>query len=520
MRSNSKKKAPPPKSKNWAEQDDAFFGSKPSWLSSSSSSAAAAKPTTTSKQQTVKKSNHHHATPTRRKTIEQRKDSVDNQIRVAATKQKERISNIAKKAASKFSDFIENSNEVNKRRNDQGNISARNNDDYGAIAESAKSSNNHNVATSSRKGGTTSIRKYKKVHVPSSSDINAKSVARTVKNTLVSQVPMPCAYCRAIPIMYQVHPFHGPSERICSTHDFRTVPKCLSCHKFEPKNAPYQEIGTTGKLVCPACAKTAILDNGAAREIYNEILVFFQSYDLDLFHGAMMNVPINLVSTQEMNRNFSTFKAADSADKYGVCCWSELHSPLGAAVGLIGAAGAAAAKGVHKFVRNQNNKTGRLKEETSSSSNGGTKRNPLGAGRFVSITQIAALKGLPRIYLGQVLAHEATHAWIALNPIRKQGVAGENLQFGVARKLPLMVEEGCCQLVAHLYLDSLPSVNRSSDENLLVEFCCWNIENHSIYEYGEGYKQAARAYNNIIDAGGSLGDLLEYVSIHMSFPPC
>ena len=512
MRSTSKKKAQTPKSKNWAEQDDAFFGPKPSWLSSSSSSAAAA--STTSKQQTVKKSNL-----TRRKTVEQKKESIDNQIRVAATKQKERISNIAKKAASTLSDFIENSNEVNRRRNDQSNISAKNNDDNGRIAQSANSRNNHNAAISSSKRGTsTSSRKYKKVHVPSSSDINAKSVAKTVKNTLVSQVPMPCAYCRAIPMMYQIHPFHGPSQRICSTHDFRTVPKCLSCHKFEPKNAPYQEIGTTGSLLCPACANTAILDNGAARNLYHEILVFFQSYDLDLFNGAMMNVPINLVSTQEMNKNFSTFKAADSADKYGVCCWSELHSPLGAAVGLIGAAGAAAAKGVNKFVRNQNNKSGRPKEDTSST-NSCTKRNPLGAGRFVSITQIAVLKGLPRIYLGQVLAHEATHAWLALNPIRKQGVAGENLQFGVARKLPLMVEEGCCQLVAHLYLDSLP-VNRSSDENVLVEFCSWNIENHSIYEYGEGYKQAARAYNNIIDNGGSLGDLLEYVSIHMSFPPC
>ncbi len=540
-RNRNKVKSKDSSTKKWDEQDDAFFGpNKPTWLSSSSSSgtttrgggggggASKPKPAVTissSARRTTVTKQPHVKNSTRKQFNE--KESLDNQIRVAATKQKERISNIAKKAASKFSDFIETSNENsstayanNTRSKSNSNAKLGNaNETYkkGAGGHTSKSnSNNSNNHTEGE-------RKYKKVPVPS--EFNAKSFARTAKNALLSQVPLPCAHCRAIPLMYQISHFHG--QRICSTHDFASLPKCLSCYKVEPKHAPFHEIGTTGSLLCPPCARTAILDNGAARELYNEILSFFQSYDLDMFRG-MTSIPINLVTTQEMKANFSTFKDTGSADKYGVCCYSEIHSPLGAAVGIIGAAGAAAAKGVQKFVQNQKNK-GRLKQgqgedtnhSSSTSGNGGTKRNLLGAGRFVFVTQIAALKGLPRIYLGQVLAHEATHAWLALNPTRKQGVEGEKLEFlGVVRKLPTLVEEGCCQLVAHLYLDSLPRNNRTSDEALLVEFCSWSIEHHSTYEYGEGYKQAAMAYNHIIDNGGSLGDLLEYVSIHMAFPPC
>ena len=235
--------------------------------------------------------------------------------------------------------------------------------------------------------------------------------------------------------------------------------------KFSQKKSPFHEIGTTGSLLCPSCANSAILDNGAARQLFNEILSFFQSYDLAIFHG-MKSIPVNLVSTQEMNRNFSNYKDKESVDKYGVCCYAEPYSPLGAAVGLIGAAGAAAAKGVQKFAQKQKKK-GQLNQGhkdvsqsafgSKNGSGGGTiKRNPLAAGRSAFITQIAVLKGLPRIYLGEIIAHEATHAWLALNPTRIQGVVGEDVTFlAGGRRLPTLVEEGCCQLVAHLYLDSL-----------------------------------------------------------------
>ena len=73
-----------------------------------------------------------------------------------------------------------------------------------------------------------------------------------------------------------------------------------------------------------------------------------------MFHG-MKSIPINLVTTQQMKTNFASFKDRDSADKYGVCCYSEMHNPLGAAAGILGAAGVAAAKGVKTFIQNQKN---------------------------------------------------------------------------------------------------------------------------------------------------------------------
>lgn len=364
---------------------------------------------------------------------------------------------------------------------------------------------------------------------PSSSvGISGQTIVRTLKNAVVSQVPLPCAYCNSIPLMYQCHPFWGPGQRICSTHDIKNIPKCLSCHKFQSKTQRFHEIGTSGSLICSSCAKTAILDNIAAKEVFNEVLFFFQSYGLNMFNGTMHRIPIHLCTPLEMKKNFNNFKGDNSADQYGVCCWTEIHSPLGAAVGLIGAAGAAAARGIQNIVRERNNNQKDSFEQSGNESfayHSTTHRNPFGGGRYVSISQIAALKGLPRIYLGNILAHEATHAWLALNPSRKEGVIGENVSFGVVRRLPLVVEEGTCQLLSHLYLDSILCKHNdckslASDEISIIQYNIWGIENHGIYEYGEGYKQAARAYNNILEQGGNLQEMLEYISMHKSFPPC
>jgi hypothetical protein len=51
------------------------------------------------------------------------------------------------------------------------------------------------------------------------------------------------------------------------------------------------------------------------------------------------------------------------------------------------------------------------------------------------------LYGLPRLLTGSILAHELMHAWLRLSGVSH-------------RQLPLEVEEGLAQLLAHIWLES------------------------------------------------------------------
>eukprot|EP00249_Psilotum_nudum_P012747 c23959_g1_i3 orf=1072-1527(+) len=59
--------------------------------------------------------------------------------------------------------------------------------------------------------------------------------------------------------------------------------------------------------------------------------------------------------------------------------------------------------------------------------------------RQSEVTAILILYGLPRLLTGSILAHELMHAWLRLNGFR-------NLQ--------PKIEEGICQVLAHMWLES------------------------------------------------------------------
>jgi hypothetical protein len=507
----------PNKRKDWSTQDQAFFGdsSESTRRSGGGSEPNHFKTFPTRTERTTTTTTTATTSTPRTLSQEVRKQKSVTITNINLKRQKQKIASFANKASSKLSQIVQSQNHpksstTTTSRNDpkirQLNQNDKSNDGGWNTYQGQREKNGVNTSTSKQKSSAKNNSHIRTTteQPPSSISFNGKSIVRSIKNAVVSQVPIPCIYCNALPLMYKCHPFWGSTQRICSNHDYKTIPKCLSCHKFQPKNKRFHEVGTSGSLLCPSCAQTAILDDAAAGIVFNQVLSFFQSYGLDMFNDRMFSIPLKLCSPQEMKDKFNSFKSDNSADQYGVCCWMEVHSPLGAAAGIIGA-------GVKK-----------LRDKMQQGNNYSTKatqRNPFGGGRYVYISQIAALKGLPRLYLGNILAHEATHAWLALNPMRKQGVAGENVRLGVVRKLPLLVEEGLCQLMAHLYLDSVACNNNlSPSESSLVEYNLWSIENHSIHEYGEGYKQAERAYKHILDQGGNLHDLLQYVSMHKSFP--
>ena len=76
----------------------------------------------------------------------------------------------------------------------------------------------------------------------------------------------------------------------------------------------------------------------------------------------------------------------------------------------------------------------------------------------MQVTAILVLYGLPWLLTGTILAHECMHAWLRLR--------------GITR-LPLQTEEGLCQLMGLLWLESqdLSKQQVSSTNNYLVYPC-------------------------------------------------
>jgi len=353
---------------------------------------------------------------------------------------------------------------------------------------------------------------------------SGSNTLRNVRNAVLSQAPHLCAHCHALPMRFQCHPFFGPTERICSTHPLESVTCCVSCFRFQPKNKPFQPIGTSSAKICPACARTAILDDDAARRLYENVLSFMEGQGLDMFQGRMLNIPIHLVGENGMNEQSSSIGCNANEKKRGLTIWSEVHAGLPSVSGI--------AEGITKAVSSTFLRPMSRKSNTSESDNNNITRNVWAGMRHVSVKKILCLKGLPENLMASILAHEATHAWLAFNPIRRDGVRGEKTSFGQVRRIEQTVEEGLCQLVSYLYLQHLSADDKQGlsdmmktitgadvSDSTLNQYYKWSIENHSSPVYGGGFKKAARAYSQIIESGGELKDLFQYISMHRDFPP-
>ena len=362
---------------------------------------------------------------------------------------------------------------------------------------------------------------------PSTNTNNLQNISRIVQNTLASQIPIPCTHCHSIPLMFQHHPFFGPTQRICATHPIESVIRCVSCFRYQPKNQPFTAIGTSSARICPACARTAILDDTAARRLYENVLQFMQSQGLDMFQGKMMNVPVYLVDENSMNQQSSSIGCNANEQKRGLCIWSEQHLGLPDVVGVARSATSALRRVIGK---NSGATSSRPTRSADVDSDTTVRRNHWAGMRHVQIRKILCLKGLPATLMASILAHEATHAWLAINPLRRDGVVGDETSFGQIRRIDQTVEEGMCQLVSHLCLQQLMA-NDEEDRFMdrfngdgpsdvkLNQYYKWSIENHASPIYGGGFKKAAKAYTQTVESGGGLKELLQYVSIHRDFPP-
>ncbi|XVF15688.1 hypothetical protein REPUB_Repub09cG0176800 [Reevesia pubescens] len=278
-------------------------------------------------------------------------------------------------------------------------------------------------------------------------------------------------------IEYRAHPYW--MQKYCPSHERDGTPRCCSCERMEPTDAKYLSLDD-GRKLCLECLDSAIMDTHECQPLYVEIQEFYEGLNMKL----EQQVPLLLVERQALNE-------AMEGEKNG-------HHHLPETRGLC------------------------LSEEQTVTTV--LRRPRIGAGyRFIDmitepyrlirrceVTAILILYGLPRLLTGSILAHEMMHAWLRLK--------------GYPNLSP-EVEEGICQVLAHMWLDSEIYAAQGSDaasssssssssssptsstsskkgkrsdfEKKLGGFFKHQIESDTSTAYGEGFRQADSAVSFI-----------------------
>ena len=285
------------------------------------------------------------------------------------------------------------------------------------------------------------------------------------------------------------------------------IRRCAGCHRFEPLFASptkhFIDVGdsNTGRCVCLACCRTVVTSNDDAVPLWDKVIDFFEG-------------PLGLITSEE-----SVISSSNSSSVNGVTRQDLKLIPV-LVVGMEALNDNTQKNGSKHYGSQQIMTRGLcLSEHNTTKSSKSGQRRSIGKNGGVGVTAILILSGLPSDLTASILAHEATHAWIKLHP-----------NFPFTDPLPLRVEEGLCQLVAHLFLnDGLDTIehNLTSDTNAAFDdndesipsdeklrqyfrFCIETDES----VYGEGFRLAARAYAKM-----GMQELLYYVALNHDFPP-
>ncbi|GMH24635.1 hypothetical protein Nepgr_026478 [Nepenthes gracilis] len=301
-------------------------------------------------------------------------------------------------------------------------------------------------------------------------------------------------------IEYRAHPFW--LQKYCPSHESDWTSRCCSCERMEPRDTPYLRLDD-GRKLCLECLDSSIMDTNECQPLYLEIREFYEGLNMKIDQ----QIPLLLVERQALNE-------AMEGEKNG-------HHHLPETRGLC------------------------LSEEQTVSTI--LRRPRIGVGnriidmitepyrliRRCEVTAILILFGLPRLLTGSILAHEMMHAWLRLN--------------GYPNLSP-EVEEGICQVLAHMWLDSeimagsgssgeassssssstsLPSSSlasptgsrsskkgkRSQFERKLGEFFKHQIESDGSAAYGDGFRRGNEAANKY-----GLRRTLDHIRLTESFP--
>ncbi|KAA8531788.1 hypothetical protein F0562_006495 [Nyssa sinensis] len=293
-------------------------------------------------------------------------------------------------------------------------------------------------------------------------------------------------------IEYRAHPFW--QQKYCPSHEYDGTPRCCSCERMEARDTRYLLLDD-GRKLCLECLDSAIMDTDECQPLYFEIQEFYEGLNMKI----EQQVPLLLVERQALNE-------AMEGEKNG-------HHHLPETRGLC------------------------LSEEQTISTI--SRRPKIEAGyqiinmftepyrliRRCEVTAILILYGLPRLLAGSILTHEMMHAWLRLK--------------GYPNLSP-DIEEGICQVVAHMWLDSeiiagsgsnVASTSSSSSsssssgstsskkgkrsqfERKLGDFFKHQIESDTSAAYGDGF----RAGNEAVLKYG-LKRTLDHIKLTGTFP--
>ncbi|KAK9168305.1 hypothetical protein Syun_000445 [Stephania yunnanensis] len=259
-----------------------------------------------------------------------------------------------------------------------------------------------------------------KCHLPITENEFSLSGKNPYHNTCFKELHHPkCEVCdQFIPmngaglIEYRSHPFW--CQRYCPSHEHDGTARCCSCERLESKNARYVSLGDRRSL-CLECYESAIMDTGECLPLYHSIRDFYEGLNMKL----EQQIPILLVERPALNEAIEGEKNSyhHMPETRGLCLSEEqtvtsiFKRPRFGGNRLIG-------------MRTQQQKL--------------TRR--------CDVTAILVLYGLPRLLTGSILAHELMHAWLRLKGFRN---------------LNPMVEEGICQVLSHVWLESEIPISQS-----------------------------------------------------------
>ncbi|PWA80487.1 DA1 [Artemisia annua] len=284
-------------------------------------------------------------------------------------------------------------------------------------------------------------------------------------------------------IEYRAHPFWA--QKYCPFHEHDGTPRCCSCERMEPRETSYAALND-GRKLCLECLDSSIMDTSECQPLYRDIQAFYESINMKV----EQIIPLLLVERQALNEAMDGERNGHyhMPETRGLCLSEE--------------------QTISTVLRRPKMGMGSRVPDM--------RTEPYKLTRRCEVTAILILYGLPRLLTGSILAHEMMHAWLRL-----QGY----------RTLSQDVEEGICQVLAHMWLRTQISLisgkntpssssatssrqeKRSPFDKKLAEFFKHQIESDMSPVYGNGF----RAGNQAVLKYG-LPSTLEHIRLTGSFP--
>ncbi|KAL3642106.1 hypothetical protein CASFOL_012921 [Castilleja foliolosa] len=233
-------------------------------------------------------------------------------------------------------------------------------------------------------------------------------------------------------IEYRAHPFW--SQKYCPRHEQDGTIRCCSCERMESWDSRFAALND-GRKLCLECLDSAIMDTNECQPLFIDIQDFFKELNMKV----TQNVPLLLVEKRALN----------------VAMGGETHGTLQALRWLIFLVVFLLRRDYEGHHHMPETRGLCLSEEQTVSTilrragnRNRIRTEPYKLTRHCEVTAILILYGLPRLLTGTILAHEMMHAWLRLNGYRN---------------LRQEVEEGICQVIASMWLES--QILSMSDSN-------------------------------------------------------